>query len=272
MHSRHAASVACCLAFALSALADAPSTSAPAAPAVATSGNAAVDSILDRLEAKGQAIKGISTNVTYNDVRFEPVEEKIVKKGELLFLRGNPSSKFLIRFDETIAGGVKRPKPEYYLFDGRWMTERNDATKQIIRREVVREGQSIDPFKLKKGPFPLPFGQRRADMIENFLITLLPPRPDDPPNTDHLHCEPRPESEFAPEYRRVDMFIDKKLELPVRIEIERKSDDSVIDARFENLDPAAAPAESRFQIETPPGKDWNVDVQPLPSAAPPAKP
>ena len=114
--------------------------------------------ILDRLEAKGQAIKGISTNVTYNDVRFEPVEEKIVKKGELLFLRGNPSSKFLIRFDETIAGGVKRPKPEYYLFDGRWMTERNDATKQIIKREVVREGQSIDPFKLKKGPFPLPFG------------------------------------------------------------------------------------------------------------------
>ncbi len=272
MHLRHAAAVACCLACAISAFADPPSTSAPAAPTVATSGNAAVDSILDRLEAKGQAIKGISTNVTYNDVRFEPVEEKIVKKGELLFLRGNPSSKFLIRFDETIAGGVKRPKPEYYLFDGRWMTERNDATKQIIRREVVREGQSIDPFKLKKGPFPLPFGQRRADMIENFHITLLPPRPDDPPNTDHLHCEPRPESEFAPEYRRVDMYIDKKIELPVRIEIERKSDDSVIDARFDNLDPSAAPADSRFQIETPPGKDWNVDVQLFQSATPPAKP
>lgn len=248
--------------------APAPSPTPASAPASATqqatSGNPTIDAILDRLETKGDAIKGISTKLIYNDTRFEPVEDKVVKNGELLFSRGEPNSKFMIRFDETIAGGVKRPNREYYLFDGTWFTERNDGAKQVIKRQVVRPGEHIDPFKIGKGPFPLPFGQRRAEMLKFFTITLEKPKADDPPNTDHLHCVPRPEEvELARKYKRLDMWVDKKLELPVRIEVERLSDENIIDVRFENMDPTGALAESRFQIDTPPGKDWEIREEPI---------
>jgi len=241
-----------------------PPATAPAALPVATSGDPTIDAILDRLEIKGDAIKGISTRLIYNDTRFEPVEDKVVKNGELFFSRGDPNSKFMIRFDETIAGGIKRPNREYYLFDGSWFTERNDGAKQIIKRQVVRPGEHIDPFKIGKGPFPLPFGQRRAEMLKFFNITLEKPKPDDPPNTDHLHCIPRPEEvDLARKYKRLDMWIDKKLELPVRIEVERLSDENIIDVRFENMDASSAPAGSRFQIDSPPGKDWEVREEPI---------
>lgn len=245
-----------------------PGAATAAASAPATSGDAAVDSILDRLEVKGRAIQGLTAQIEYNDIRFEPVEDKITKHGELTFRRLDPNSKFLIVFNETIAGGVKSDRKEHYLFDGEWFTERSERAKTIIKRQIVPKGKRIDPFKIGKGPFPLPFGQRRAEMLDNFRIVRKPAQPDDPPNCDHLHCEPRPFSELAQKYKRVEMYIDRRLELPVRIEVERTADDNMIDVRFSRLNPDAAPAASRFQIDRPPGPDWDVREEPLPEGAP----
>lgn len=248
-------------------------TPAPATSVPTSSGDPAVDALLDRLEARGAAIRGLSTTVEYNDIRFNPVEDKITKRGELFFLRGEPNSKFLILFHETVAGGVTIKGDEYYLFDGAWFIERKDKGNSIVRRQIVRPNQRIDPFKVGQGPFPLPFGQRRGDMIANFTITKLPPRRDDPANTDCLHCVPRANTELARRYLRVDMWIDRSLELPVRIEVERSSDENIIDTRFTRLNPADAPAASRFQIDQGLGKEWSITDEPLDDVAePPAPP
>lgn len=253
----------------------APVTTAPTTRSVSetlSSGDPKIDAILDRLESKGQTIQGLSTVLIYNEIRFEPVEEKVIKRGELFFRRGEPNARFMIRFDETVAGGVIQSNKEYYLFDGGWFIERNDRAKSVVRRQIVRPDQRIDPFKLGSGPFPLPFGQRRTEILANFVAKREPPRPDDPPDTDHINLVPRPNSELSQRYRRVDMYIDRRIELPVRIEIERLSDDSIVDVRFERLDPNDAPADSRFQIDRPTGKDWDFREEPLPPDAPPMRP
>jgi hypothetical protein len=108
-----------------------------------SSGDPRVDDILDRLGGH-EAIKGLACSLTYRYVTVEPVEDAIVKEGELLYAVAKPNPKFYIHIDKMIAEGVIIPRHEYFLFDGRWLTERNDKAKTIIKREIVREGRKVD--------------------------------------------------------------------------------------------------------------------------------
>lgn len=235
----------------------------PSDEARLSSGDPRADEILDRLEVKGQAIKGLACKLTYKYVTVFPVEDAQIKEGELLFARAEPNSKFLIHFTKMIADGIVSRRGEYFLFDGQWLTERNDKARTIIKRQIVREGERIDPFKLGKGPFPLPFGQKRGDTLRNFKVKLEKFELGDPRNTHHLHCVPIPKTELASKYSRVDIYVDKKLELPVRIVTERISDGNRIEVDFKEIDTDEAPALSRFQIEEP--EEFTVTKEPLPA-------
>jgi len=227
-----------------------------------SSGDPKVDGILDRLEVKGQSIKGLGCKVTYKYVTVFPVEDAQIKEGELLFARTEPNSRFLIHFTKMIADGIVSRRGEYFLFDGEWLTERNDKARTIIKRQIVRKGERVDPFKLGKGPFPLPFGQKRADILRNFKVRLKKFALGDPRNTHHLHCVPLPNTELARKYSRVDIFVSGKIELPVRIMTERLSDGNRIEVDFKEIDTDEAPALSRFQIEEP--DNFTVTEEPLP--------
>lgn len=220
-----------------------------------SSGNPTVDAILDRLEAKGKAIKGLQCELIYTYVMVEVVEDRQIKEGTLLFARGEPNSKFLVRFTRKIAGGIVNREEEHYLFDGEWLVERNDRSKNIIKRQIARKGERVDPFKLGEGPFPLPFGQKREEILKYFDVTLKPFELGDPLGTKHLHCVPRPNTQMARKYRRVEIYVNSKLDLPVRIVSERLSDNNRIEVDFKKIDTNAAPAHSRFRMEIPEGFD-----------------
>ena len=226
-----------------------------------SSGNPAVDAILDRLETKGKAIKGLSCRLVYTFVTVAPVGDKTTKKGTLLFARGDPNSKFLIRFTELIAAGVIDRHEEHFLFDGEWLTELNQKSKRIIRRQIARKGERKDPFELGKGPFPLPFGQKRAEILKQFTVTLMPFGLGDPLHSKHLHCVPRPNTELGRKYSRVEIYVDTRLDMPVRIVSERILDNNRIEVDFKTIDMNEAPAGSRFQIKVPEGYD--VTTEPL---------
>ncbi len=226
-----------------------------------SSGDESIDAVLDRLEANGKAIKGLHCKLIYADVVVWPVEDRKIKEGYLWFARGEPD-KFLIHFDKKIASGAVTADHEFYLFDGRWLTERNDKAKTFIKREIAREGERVDPFELGKGPFPLPFGQKREEILRHFNVSMKDYEMGDPLQTVHLHCVPKPGTRLAEKYRRVGLYVDKRLDLPVRIVSERVSDDNRIEVDFKDIDVSAAPAQSRFQIEAP--RDFEQRVEPLP--------
>jgi hypothetical protein len=230
-----------------------------------SSGDVKVDAILDRLEVKGEAIKGLKADLVYQYVTVEPFESAQTKKGVLRFARGEPNAKFYVHFDQLIADGVARATGEYFVFDGRWLVERNDRSRSIIRRQIAREGEHIDPFKIGEGPFPLPFGQRRNDILREFDVRLEKLDVGDPPGSDHLKCVPRPNTELAARYSRVEIFVDRRLELPVRIVTERVRDGNRIEVDFKKIDVNEAPAGSWFDIEEP--EDFVVTVEPLTATA-----
>ncbi len=235
-----------------------------AGPAPATSGDPAVDELLDKLEAKGDEIKGLTCKLRYNYVTVDPVESSQTKTGDLKYLKPTGAivnGMFKIHFHELIADGAKSSHEEQIAFNGNWLIERNDKAKTIIRREVVKPGQKINPFELGKGPFPMPFGQKRSDMLQHFKIKKEAPAKDDPSNTVHLHCEPHPHSSMASRYKRVEMFLDKGNNLPVRMVCERLSDDNRIEVSFTDVDTKAAPTADDFRIEEP--KDFDKREEPI---------
>jgi hypothetical protein len=233
-----------------------------------SSGDAKLDAILDRLEVKGKMIKGLSCNLIYRYVMVQVVQDEQVKEGSLFFTRSEPNSRFYIHFNKLLADGVVKPTGEYWLFDGQWLIERNDLSKKIVKREIARSGQREDPFKLGDGPFPLPLGQKREDILANFKVTRQDFSLGDPRNTDHLHCVPLPNTALATKYSRVEIYVDRGLELPVRVISERVKDGNRIEVDLRDINIREAPAASRFHVEEP--KDFEVSIERIsPSPASP---
>ncbi len=240
-----------------------------AAPAASfAQANASTEDVLDRLQRAGEKIKDIRS-----DVRLESVntilEQKVVRTGRLFYKEQEPNAMFLVRFDQVDQDGVISDHREWHLFDGLWYTEARELTKQIIRREILRPGEKINPFELGKGPFPLPFGQRKDEMLARFEIELRAAAPGDPPGTKHLYCVPRPDTELAEKYRTIELYISDRLDVPVRI-IADQLDDNRVTVDFEKLELNPGVAGSEFKVPTTQG--WDTVVEPLPEGAAVAPP
>jgi len=223
-----------------------------------TSGNPKIDQILERLETAGQTVKDLRCEVAYT--QFNPlIEDKVVKTGEIFFVNDKPNSRFLVRFDKTVQEGTVDRNKEWHIFDGRWYVEARQSTKQVIRREVVPEGEEIDPFDVSKGPFPLPFGQIKNEILKSFIVRLFPAKANDPANTDHLVLKPIKGTEMADRYKKVEFWIDRELELPVKIFAVNADDEKELTAEFKKIKRNSSFGRSVFDPREI--KDWSVHTE-----------
>jgi len=244
--------------------ADAPtSASAPAEPAMSPQ----VAAILDRLERKGAQIDSIEARIDY--IKIDPVlEDRQEYKGLLRFKQLEPNPRFYIEFDTFKHEGVIKKTKQWHVFDGQWYIEARETTSTITKTEIVRPGETLEVFKVGKGPFPLPFGQKKADIERHFTVKLVPPAPGDPPYSDHLECTPRPNTEMARKYDTVHFHIDSKLDLPVRVETMEKQEGNRIIASFAEV--KVNPGLVASQLNLPELKDYKIQTEPLkgPSSMP----
>jgi hypothetical protein len=99
---------------------------------------------------------------------------------------------------------------------------------------VLRPEENREVFRLGQGPFPLPFGQKKADIVKHFTVKLIAPEPKDPPESDHLELSPLPGTEMNKKYEKVHFFIDRKQSLPSRVQTVEKESGDEITATFSN--------------------------------------
>ncbi len=226
-----------------------------------------VGAILDRLEKKGQQIDSIEARIEYT--KIDPVlDDKQEYKGLLRFKELKPNPRFYIEFDSFKHEGVVKQTRQWHVFDGQWYIEARESTNTIVKNEIVRPGETVEVFKIGKGPFPLPFGQKKADIVKHFTVKLVPPAKDDPPNCDHLECTPRPSTEMAGKYDTVHFYVDRQLDLPVRVETLEKQERNRIIASFKDVKVNPGLVES--QLNLPELKDYQIDTNPL--KGPPSTP
>ncbi|RJP33699.1 MAG: hypothetical protein C4547_11865 [Phycisphaerales bacterium] len=182
----------------------------------AQTARARVDEILADQERVGQHLRGVGCQVEYSDTD-ELNLSTTRREGFVKYLRTGGNPLFWIEFHKQVTDDMVAESRIWYVFNGSSLLEARERDRAMIERQVVSAGQTLDLFDLDTAPFPMPFGQKRDEILKHFEVKLVPPKPADPENTDHLVCTPREGSPLARRYERLEFFVLRDLHLPRRI-------------------------------------------------------
>jgi outer membrane lipoprotein-sorting protein len=187
---------------------------APAAEAAAAPPAADVAEVLDKMDAAGKDFRSVRARFDYelNQTLYEDVQKR---KGELAYLAPN-----LLRFEFT-----DRPQ-ETFVFDGRILYHKKDGTKQLVIWELRLPGEPpVESLELGKTPFPLPFGQKKEQVLK--LFTVGRDSKEEAADKDSravLVLVPRKDTPLAKDYKKVLLWVDVKSYLPTRARLYDNSD------------------------------------------------
>lgn len=142
------------------------------------------DDLLTALETADKDLRSLVANIVHLKRESELIGNRTQEhRGRLLFqsipgqadAAAPPRRLFQIDFTDLIVDGTLRKESKSWIFDGRWLIEKQPSEKQIFKREIAAPGTTTDPLALGEGRFPIPIGQRKDRILERFDATLLPP-------------------------------------------------------------------------------------------------
>jgi hypothetical protein len=244
---------------------------APAVSPAAVADSAAVDPVVDKIltRLEQREVKDLRAGVLWETGDMLDPDDVIKKKGEILFRQEDPVAKFKVHFTKKIVDKKAPDIDEQHLFDGHNYTILDAANKRIERREIRAPDDRRNPYKVGEGAFPLPFGQKKADILREFDVALAPASPKDPPETDHLRLTPRKGTSSERQYRAIEFWVRRdggdEAGLPVKVRtIQRgaaKGEESFVNVTFSDVKLNTGLGVAPFTIEEPDG--YEVQFIPL---------
>jgi hypothetical protein len=214
-------------------------------------------------------------------VRYEVIDDLLgrseTRTGRLIYRTREGERRFAILFDQLTvrnqgqAGGRREERRQHYVFDGQWLAEIDHGAKQFIKHQVVAPGRTLDPLKLGEGPFPLPVGQPRAEVLARFDVTATAAPTEGPlaslvetHRLQGLRLVPRSGTGEAREYARVDLFYDLDTLLPVGIHVTLSNGDVKLVRLGDALrnPPLSAAEEAALSIDDPDPSQWAISILP----------
>jgi len=215
---------------------------------------------LTQIERKTEQVHALRAKVVY--IREQGVLGDVQHRYGFLVYQAGPPAKFAISFDRIAVSGAVRPMDKTYVFDGRYMAERDGDEKIYSRWELVREGEEADLLALGEGPFALPLNLKKDAVLERFDVELL----DDGENKPvHLGLTPKPGA--AMEVTRIELWFDRQTLLPVGARSINEESENVTHIRL--TDAAVNPDDlndSAFDTAAPQEAGWQINETPLEEA------
>jgi hypothetical protein len=182
--------------------------------------DASVENVLDALDQRGKTIKEFVAKLS--DSSGDPdFGNQTIHTGTIWFQhRGEGQDRVHVLFEKVIIGHVIQAQKREYLLDGEWLIDRNYDAKPPVetKRQVLKPGEKTNLMKLGAGPFPLPIGQAKADVLRLFDVTKIDPAKDDPPQAIHLQLVPKANTDMAQKFQTIDIWTDRNTHMPVVIE------------------------------------------------------
>jgi hypothetical protein len=244
----------------------APAARAGATPTSAPAVGPAETKVLKDLEAAGEKHRTIRADVDYHVVNRQ-LGDSETRTGWVAYRKGDEKTptKFRVTFETLRLGSGRKTREQVdYAFDGQWLTVAKHKIKNMTLYQLAAKGQRIEPLRIGKGPFPLPFGQKADDVVKHFEVMTRSPRPNDPENTVYLRLTTRPEFAKELSVQRLELWIDRTIHLPVKIRTRDKSrNDTTV--TFEKIRTNQDVAANVFEV--PRRLGWEVVRRPLKGTA-----
>jgi outer membrane lipoprotein-sorting protein len=235
----------------------------PTAPVGDLTQDSSIDEILDALKARGDNLKTFSAQVALESI--DPgLGSSSTQRGTVLYdnSRAGQNARIRVIFDDVVEEGKIRKEKHEYLLDGEWLTERTNREKSQIRRQVLAPGEKMNLLKLGEGPFPLPIGQPKEEVQKQFEVQKIVPSKDDPPGTVHIRLTPKPDTRFAKQFKKIDVWVDQKTHFTNRIDVIDPNGISAKSTKLTDIKVNAPLKDDDFKLEPINEKEWKLIEEP----------
>lgn len=262
---------------------DAPASAPAPAPAGGRFANA--EELLQALETADKDLRTFTAKIQYTKVLPDIQGAGVHLRRGMIWFRSDPAPvshnaeagkpaprprrQFEVIFDTLVLDGKKREEKEQWVFDGEWLVEKQENIKQFIKRRVIKPGEDRDPLRIGEGPFPIPIGQRRADVLANFdaeLVASLDGLPDNEAlrallaDNYQLRLKPKAGTRQARDFRVIQMWYRPSDLMPVFAST-TNTDDSRAEVFLLGQKRNVEIETGRFSVQPPPpDSGWVVQI------------
>ena len=222
-----------------------------------------VDQVLDALHARGQGLKEFAGELSIVETDNLTGEPTTVRGKAWYQDNGEGNSRLRVRLDSKKVG--EKPEKEYkqeYLLDKGWLTERDYKRKKEVARQVLKPGQKVNLLKLGEGPFPLPVGQPREEVLKLFEAKRIESKKEDPQGTVHVELIPKPGTQFARKFKKLDVFVDTKTDFPKQIDTIDPRETGVRSTDLSKINVNVGVADKDFKLDDI-SDDWERKTEPM---------
>lgn len=238
------------------------SCTSPAEPN-SPSASTTVQAILDRMHQAAQTIQSLRADLVYLFIQDpELLEAKTLRQGVLYYTKSSGTSRPCLRISfDTIQQDEEaaQRRPEHYLFDGVWLTKIDAALETVDRYQKAPADKPVGVFDFISHNFPMVGFTDPQKLKNEFEISALP-APADPNQPQQLLLKVRPDSCYKNDYTQMQVWIDRKRWLPIRLTAVSVQGD-FYDLRWNNLRLNEKIPDTVFQIEIP--SHFHQNIHPL---------
>jgi outer membrane lipoprotein-sorting protein len=227
------------------------------------SATSTVDETLDSLYEVGKDLKSFTADVKLIDVQTA-FDDQTTRLGKTWYERKpDGDSRMRVSFDKVIRDELTSPQKLDFLMDKGWLTERNYDKKNETRLQVLRPGEKVNLMKLGEGPFPLPIGQKRDDVLKQFEVEKIEQATNELPNAVHLLLTPKPGSQFERKFSTIHVWVDYKSFMPRKIETDDRNHTERRGTELGDMKLNAPVKEEDFRLPQIDAQQWTRQDKPF---------
>lgn len=242
----------------------------PEAAEVAAEGEMTAESLLEQVEQAAEDMATLRCRLRYTRVQGLLADEQ-QRFGTFFYAAPTEetTTRFAVYLDRLVMDDRLRPIDQWFIYDGRWLLERNASSMTVTRREVRSESeaaQESDTLSLDDQSVPIPLRLKKDEVLRDYTAELFDDETLGDWTLHHLRLTPKPDAEGDTDRVPMDLWFDSATLLLTKVVTTEGED--VIELLFapNAMEPNAELAPGTFDTSLPdPAGGWEVQEVPLES-------